>query len=190
MQVLQLARQIPSGIICKGQPLLVKGTKRGIKPECLECEWHRFQRRQFNWRFFWEGKLKKALAVFGLAIIGMIPGTILACTFNYKVYADSSINKRIDAEIGSKVTDEYCRKYNKNYQIVIIAQAYMNESGSLGHSIVGLRKRGTDSVPANSRAGYRYKSGNFAISTSYDLAALSALDNLVDVMADLEKNLN
>jgi hypothetical protein len=74
------------------------------------------------------------------------------------------------------VTDEYCKKYNDKYEIFIATSFYMNKDESLGHAIVGLRKRGTDNYPSKSMSAYRRKAGNFAIGLSYDLATTAALE--------------
>lgn len=95
--------------------------------------------------------MKKQFAAITLAVLSAVPASAFACSFNYSIYAAESISKRISAQIGKYVTNEYCQKYNKEYQIVIIAQGYMTETLSVGHSIVGLRKRGSNVYPANAR---------------------------------------
>lgn len=134
--------------------------------------------------------MKKQFAAITLAVLSTVPASAFACSFNYSIYAAESISKRITAQIGKYVTNEYCQKYNKEYQIVIIAQGYMTETLSVGHSIVGLRKRGSNVYPANARSGFRSKEGNHAVSVSFDLAAQTAMDNLIDVMSDMDGNLN
>jgi len=133
--------------------------------------------------------IKKIFAS-AIVAVSLNPAISSACTFNYHVYGSSPIKERIDAKIAEKVTDEYCKKYNKEYQIVIITSAFTSSKQSLGYSIVGFRKRGTKDVPANSRSGYWVKDGNYAIGVAYDMAASIALDHIVDAMSDIPSYLN
>lgn len=92
--------------------------------------------------------IKSLFRLLGLIAIAL-PSISSACTFTYSHYGDDSIKKRIDKVIGPKVTAEYCNKYNKNYQIVLITHSYMNTERSIAHAIVGLRKRGTKDFPTS-----------------------------------------
>ena len=120
----------------------------------------------------------------------MSPAISAACTFNFHVYGDSSIRDRIKVEIGNKITDEYCLKYNKKYEIVILVSSYASSNLALGHAVVGLRKKGTKDVPAKNHQGYWTKQGNHAIGVAHDMAASIALDYVADVMSDIPSYIN
>lgn len=132
---------------------------------------------------------KSTLTFLGL-ITFLLPMSSHACEFTFQTYAAKPVKDRISKEIGKKVTDEWCKKYTKKYEIVIISSAYSITENSLGHSIVGFRKKGTKTTPGNHRSSYFVKSGNYAISVSYDLAAKTALDSLTDAMSDIQSYLN
>lgn len=134
--------------------------------------------------------MMKKIVASAIVAASLSPAISLACTFSYQVYGNTAIKERIDAEIGNKVTEEYCKKYNKEYQIVILTSAFTSSKQSLGYALVGLRKKGTKDVPANARSGYWARDGNYAIGVAYEMAAKTALENIVDVMSDIPSFLN
>jgi hypothetical protein len=97
------------------------------------------------------------------------------------------VHERIAKKIGEVVTDEYCNKYNKKYEIVFFTDAYTNETRSLAHVAVGIRLRKTQNTPVNRRTAYSFKDGNYVIAKAYDLAAEKAIDNLMDIMSALDE---
>lgn len=129
---------------------------------------------------------KQLLSLSVLALFAGVAGNVAACTFSWHHYGDDSVYKRIKEQIGSVVTDDYCAKYNKGYEIVVITNNYMSDRESIGHASVGLRKRGTKDVPIARMSGYRSEKGNFVVSKSYDLATQAAIENLMDLMSDLD----
>lgn len=113
-----------------------------------------------------------------------------ACTFSWQHYGDEQVFKKLQQGIGAKVTDRYCQTYNKTHQIVIWTDAYNNPQRTLAHVAVGLRKRGTKDIIANSFTAYRFEDGNFVVGRKYEMAAALALDTLMDVMSDLDSYAN
>lgn len=132
---------------------------------------------------------KKIIAC-AFVFTSLLPGIASACQFSYYVYSNKPVRERIDREIPQKVTDEFCKKYSKKYEIVIIADPYTSTTQSLGHAIVGFRKKGSKDVPANNRTAYQSQDGNYAISVSYDFAANAAMNSLTDAMSDISSYLN
>ena len=57
--------------------------------------------------------MMKKIVASAIVAASLSPAISSACTFNYQVYGNTAIKERIDAEISKKVTDEYCKKYNK-----------------------------------------------------------------------------
>lgn len=127
--------------------------------------------------------MKKLLLASAFLALSLTNVAATACTFNWQHYGNDEVYKRIKTQIGSAVTDEFCNKYNKNYEIFIMTNAYTNTQLSLGHATVGLRKRGDKGVPTERRSSYQSESGNFVIAKGYELAAGAALDTLKDIMS-------
>ncbi len=122
-----------------------------------------------------------------LIVFTSLSGSAWGCTFSFHVYGPTPVNERIAKKIGEVVTDEYCNKYNKKYEIVFFTDVYTNETRSLAHVAVGIRSRKTEDIPANRRTAYSFKDGNYVIAKAYDLAAEQAIDSLMDVMSTLKE---
>lgn len=132
---------------------------------------------------------KSSLLAIGLALAALVTPA-MGCTFSWTHYGPSQTKARIDTAIGSKVNDQYCKQYNKAYEIVIVTDEYQNAQETLVHVVVGIRKRGSESVPTKRRSSYQYVKGNFVIAKKYDLASALSMDILMDVMSDLDSFVN
>lgn len=131
--------------------------------------------------------MKKWLIGASLVSLLAFSGTAAACTFSWQHYGDPETFKRIEKSIGSVITNEYCKRFNSKYEIVIITDAYTNGNESLGNASVGFRKRGSTNVPVTRWSGYQSEKGNFVVGKGYDLAAAVAVNNVRDVMSALDK---
>lgn len=132
---------------------------------------------------------KSSLLAISLALCALVTPA-MGCTFSWTHYGASQTKARMDADIGAKVTDKYCKQYNKAYEIVIVTDEYQDAQETLAHVIVGIRKRGAESVPTKRRSSYQSVKGNFVIAKKYEMASALSMDILMDVMSDLESFVN
>ncbi|MDT3669920.1 MAG: hypothetical protein ROZ37_06275 [Aromatoleum sp.] len=132
----------------------------------------------------------KAVFATVLTILAFSGPAFGECTFNWEHYGPTQTYNRIEKDIGSKVTEQYCNKYNKTHQLVVITDAYVNSSRTLVHVAVALRKRGSKEVPVKRFSAYKFEDGNFVIAKGYEMAASLALDTVMDVMSDLDSYAN
>lgn len=124
---------------------------------------------------------------FGAGLVFLaLSASASACTFSWHHYGADQTYKRLQGSIGKSVTDEYCNKYNKTHEIVVITDSYVNEKRTLAHVIVGLRKRGENNMPAKRFSSYNFEDGNFVVGKGYELAAALAVDTVKDVMSDMD----
>jgi hypothetical protein len=128
---------------------------------------------------------KSTLLAIGFSVCALATPA-LSCTFSWTHYGEVQTKKRLQADIGSKVTQDYCDRYNKTHELVLITDEFQNDKRTLVHVRVGLRKRGTDTYPRLNRSSYRFEDGNFVIAKKYTMAAALTLDVLMDVMSDLD----
>jgi hypothetical protein len=133
---------------------------------------------------------KEMIAAIGVALITTCGAATAGCKFEWTHYGPDQINKLIGQSIGAKVTDNFCARYNKTHEIVIISDAYSGPNRTLGHVAVALRKRGVEDVPTKRHTAYKFEEGNFVVGKSYELAAALALDTVMDVMSDLDSYVN
>ena len=112
------------------------------------------------------------------------------CTFTWYHYGPDQVNDLMKAKIGPAVSDEYCKKYNSKYEIVIMTDTYVNSQRALAHVSVGLRKRGSNIFPSNRFSAYKFEDGDFVIGKGYSLASALAIDTVMDVMSDLKSYTN
>ena len=133
---------------------------------------------------------KKMIAAIGLALITTCGAATAGCQFKWSHYGPDQINKLIAQSIGTKVTDNFCARFNKTHEIVIISDAYSGPKRTLAHVAVGLRKRGVEDMPTKRHTAYKFEDGNFVVGKSYELAAGLAVDTVMDVMSDMDSYVN
>jgi hypothetical protein len=134
-------------------------------------------------------RIKSALAL-GFSLFTLSGAATAGCQFSYRHYGEPQTFKLIEKGIGSKVTDQYCVKYSKTHEIVLISNEYVNTKGTMAHASVGLRKRGSKELPSMRRSAYQYEEGNFVVAKGYEMGAKVSLDTLMDVMSDLDTYAN
>lgn len=132
----------------------------------------------------------KKFAAMCLTLLGLSAPSFGGCTFHWQHYGPTQNYDLIKDKIGSAITDEYCRKYNSKYEIVIMTDSYVNSERALAHVSVGLRKRGSNEFPANRFSAYKFEDGNFVIAKGYSMASALAIDTVMDVMSDLKSYTN
>lgn len=109
-----------------------------------------------------------------------------ACTFSWYSYGDDGIKSRVAQKIGDVVSDRYCKVFNKDYEIVVIFDAYATSTMSLGHATAAIRKRGSKELPAKRMSAYRSDTGNFTHAYAKELAANATIDALTEIMDDID----
>lgn len=129
--------------------------------------------------------LRKPLFAAGLLLTLLTTSARADCTFNWHHYGAVQVYKLLNAGIGAKVTDEYCKNYNKTHEIVVITDSYASPNRTLAHVSVGLRKKGSKEMISKRYSAYKFEDGNFVVAKSYEMAAALALDTVMDVMSDL-----
>jgi len=112
------------------------------------------------------------------------------CTFRWNHYGAEQTFARLEKSIGSKVTDQYCQRYNKTHEIVVVTHEYGDSQRTLAHVFVGLRLRNSKGYPAKNFSAYKFENGNFVVAKRYEMAADLALDTVMDVMSDLDSYAN
>lgn len=131
---------------------------------------------------------KKALATVALATSAVISTPIFACNFSYEVQAASGIKQRIEAELPSLITDEFCRRASKTHTILIMAEVYHEVEFSLGYASVGLQRKGEDNLPRYRHSSYSLQNGRFNVGTAHVIAAQAAKKAVMDMMSNVEKS--
>ncbi|CUA86025.1 hypothetical protein Ga0061063_2554 [Gulbenkiania indica] len=129
----------------------------------------------------------KKYIVLAAILAGLSASASAGCTFQWYHYGEPAVFNLIKNEIGEKVTDLYCAKYNKTSEIVIITNEYSDTERTLVHVIAGLRKRGSNAIPQSRRTAYQFENGNFVLGKGYQMSARLALDMVMDVMSSLDK---
>lgn len=112
------------------------------------------------------------------------------CTFRWTHYGADQTFNRIEKSIGSKVTTDYCERYNSTHEIVIVTHEYGNNERTLVHVLAGLRPRNSKTYPVKNFSAYKFENGNFVVAKRYEMAADLALDTVMDVMSDLDSYVN
>lgn len=126
--------------------------------------------------------LGRCVAFLGLALLSQAS---LGCSVHWQLNGDTEIFRRLQNSIGSHFTDEWCQKYNKKYELIIVADNFHSDTETLGYATVAIRPRGSDSLPFARHAAYYHEPGNYVIGESYDLAVKVTLEALDNVMSAL-----
>lgn len=109
-----------------------------------------------------------------------------ACTFTWHTYGDNAIRSRMEEKIGSHVPEQYCKKFNKDHQIVIQFNAYTLNNMCVGHAIASIRKRGTETLQVNTRNAVITDTNCRTSGGANELAAQASLNALDDLMSELD----
>ncbi|WP_374580594.1 hypothetical protein [Pseudoduganella sp.] len=109
-----------------------------------------------------------------------------ACTFSWHTYGDNAIRSRMEDKIGAHVPEQYCKKFNKDHQIVVQFNAYTLSNMCVGHAIVSLRKRGTTTLQVNTRNSVITDTNCRTSGGANELAAQASLSALDDLMSELD----
>lgn len=125
------------------------------------------------------------IAALFIALQGLA-ATANACDFIWINYGDDGIKERVAAKIGDVVNDRYCKLFNKDYEIVVMFDAYSTSTLSLGHATAAVRKRGTKAFPAKRMSAFRSDLGNYTQVHAKELAATATIDALTEVMDDID----
>ena len=112
-----------------------------------------------------------------------------SCDIYYHHYGEEAVNSRIGNLLPGHVPDSFC-KHLKSYEFVFITSATNTYDIALGTSLVGLRKRGTTSIPKLRMQSFRYQTGNHSIDYAYDLAAKASIMAVDEMMANNSKFIN
>ena len=107
------------------------------------------------------------------------------CTFQWHTYGDNQIRDIVSQRIGSYVPDEYCKKFNKSHEIVIIFDAFTLRDMCVGYATVSLRKRGSETQQKSRNSAVTTNTNCRSMDGAYELAAQSSLDALKSLMANL-----
>lgn len=129
----------------------------------------------------------KSYILLAATLTGLSATASAGCTFQWQHYGEPAVFKLIQNGIGEKVTDEYCARFNKQNEIVILTSEYTDNNRTLVHVVAGLRKRGSKDVPKYRRSGYQFEDGNFVIGKGYEMSAKLALDTVMDIMSSLDE---
>jgi hypothetical protein len=128
--------------------------------------------------------MKKMIAA--LAISALAVGNASACKFTWYHYGDESTKMLIGQDIGSHVTDEYCAKFNAKNELFVQSTAYTLSNMTAGHSIVGIRPRGSKTHPGDTYTMLSTDTNGRTSGEAQRLAVkatLKAIDNLMSELA-------
>ena len=106
------------------------------------------------------------------------------CNFRWHHYGDEGVRARIAEKIGAAIPDTFC-KYTNEYELVLITADFSNSKMSQGFATMGLRKRGSNEIPARRHNATRWETGNFTAAYAKDLTANAAIDAVTEVMDDI-----
>jgi hypothetical protein len=128
--------------------------------------------------------LKKVLAF--LAMSFAVAGNAHACQFSWYHYGEDSTRALIAQEIGSHVSDEYCARFNAKHQLFIQSTAYVLNNVVIGHSIVGIRPRGSKVHPAETFTMVSYDTAGRTSGDAQRLAVRATVRALDNLMSELK----
>lgn len=125
--------------------------------------------------------MKKTLAALALGCL-LQANANAGCRFNWHHYGDNTIRDLVAEKIGAHVTNEYCTLFGDKFEIVIQFNAYTLPKMVAGHATVGIRKKGSKAVPAQTLTMLATDSDgrtSGAANNEAVRATLAAVDNLM-----------
>jgi hypothetical protein len=128
--------------------------------------------------------MKKILAALVLCIC--YQGSANAgCKFSWHHYGDNTLRDLVAQEIGGHVSDTYCAMFGDKYEIVVQFNAYTLSNMVAGHSIVGIRKKGSKSVPSENYSALVTDTSGRTAGAANNKAVQATLSALDDLMSEL-----
>ena len=129
--------------------------------------------------------MKKYLAVAALGAL-LVGNANAVCRFSWFHYGTDSVQARIAKDIESHITDEYCAKFAAQHQLVVQTNYYTFSNMVIGHSIVGIRKKGTKTLPSDRLSAVFHDTGGRTTGEAQATAVRATFDALDNLMSDLQ----
>jgi hypothetical protein len=132
--------------------------------------------------------IMKRFAIFSIltAVALSCAGTAQACTFHWEHYGEDDVMALIRNEVGSHVTDEYCKRFNAKYELVITTNYYTNSSYIAGHATVGMRPRKSDIQPVSTYSQLLTDTAKSTIGDARKIVTEAAMLAVDDLMSSLQ----
>jgi hypothetical protein len=121
-----------------------------------------------------------------MAMVLSAAGAAQACTFHWEHYGENDVMTLIGNQVGSHVTDEYCRRFNAKYELVITTNYYTNSSYIAGHATVGIRPRKSSVQPVNTYSQLITDTAKTTTGDAKKLVAEAAILAIDDLMSSLQ----
>lgn len=132
----------------------------------------------------------RAALVAGLTFFALSGPAVAGCKFSWHHYGEDSVYQKIAAQLGSKVTDEFC-PFAKDYEIVLQTNAYSMRNMCAGHALASIRKANTNTQQTQTFSALSTDTNCRTIGGAESLAVragLSAVEDLMSKLGDYKVN--